>query len=53
MEPKYIFHKELEVDDENNFKIDLTENNTIENVTFKKDNKYPLTEMKINAVKKK
>ena len=32
MEPKHVFLKSVDLDDENNFKIELTKNNKVEEV---------------------
>ena len=48
MIPKFVYFKELPLDDEKKFKLTLMENNRIENVKFLKNNKYLLTELKIN-----
>ena len=48
MEPKHVFLKSVDLDDENNFKIELTKNNKVEEVKIKKNYKYLLTNLTIS-----
>ena len=40
MEPKHIFYKELPVDENNIFSVNIAEKNEVENVKFKKSLEY-------------
>ena len=48
MDLSHIFYKELPVDDDNIFSANLAENNEIEEVSLKKDQKYMVTGLSIN-----
>ena len=48
MEPIHIFYKELPVDENNIFIVDITEKNEVENVRFKKSLEYAVTGLSIN-----
>ena len=48
MEPIHIFYKELPVDENNIFIVDITEKNEEENVRFKKSLEYAVTGLSIN-----
>ena len=48
MDLLHIFYKELPVDDDNIFSANVAENNEIEEVSLKKDQKYMVTGLSIN-----
>ena len=48
MEPIHIFYKELPVDENNIFIVDITEKNEVENFRFKKSLEYAVTGLSIN-----
>ena len=48
MTPTFVYFKELPLDDENKFMLNLMENNSNENVKVLRNNKYWLTGLKIN-----
>ena len=50
MEPAYIFFKEFDIDNEQEFMLNFSKDNEIENVVFNKDYEYAVTSLKINAV---
>ena len=49
MEGKQIFFKQLDLDEENRFKIDLNSNKIIERLKFSTHRKYSVTNLKTNA----
>ena len=48
MEPKYIFFKTIDLNNDNKFNIELRKENPVEKIKFLKRNKYLLTGLKIN-----
>ena len=50
MEPAYIFFKEFDIDNEQEFMLNFSKDNEIENVVFNKDYEYAVASLKINAV---
>ena len=47
MEPIHIFYNELELERNNIFTANISEENEVENVLFDKNKEYPITGMKI------
>ena len=50
MDPSYIFFGQLDIDEDNTFTENISEENEIENVVFNKDNKYAITGLNINSI---
>ena len=50
MEPVHTFYKELPVDENNIFTVDITEKNEVENVKFKKSQEYAVIGLFIKQV---
>ena len=48
MEPKYIFFKTIDLNNDNKFDIELRKENPVEKIKFLKRNNYLLTGLKIN-----
>ena len=48
MEPVHIFYKDLPVDENNIFIVNLTEKNQVEEVKFKKSREYAVTGLSVN-----
>ena len=48
MNPSYIYFKELDIDKDDNFTLNFSKDNEIENVVFDKDYEYAVTGLKIN-----
>ena len=48
MGPIHIFCNELEVDKDNVFTVNISQENEVENVIFDKNKEYTVTEMTIN-----
>ena len=48
MEPAHIFYKELPLDENNIFSANLSENNEVKEIKFKKSKKYAVTGPSIN-----
>ena len=48
MDLLHIFYKELPIDDDNIFPANLAENNGIEEVSLKEDEKYMVTGLSVN-----
>ena len=49
MNPAYIYFKELDIDKDNNFILNFSKDNQIENVIFDKEYEYAITGLKINV----
>ena len=49
MNPAYIYFKELDIDKDNNFTLNFSKDNQIENVIFDKEYEYAITGLKINV----
>ena len=49
MEPRYIYFKEIHLDTEKRFIIDLTKNNSIKKIKFSSRRNYFVTNLKVNA----
>ena len=49
MNPAYIYFKEIDIDNDNNFTLNFAKDNEIENVVFNKNYEYAITSLKINA----
>ena len=49
MNPAYIYFKELDIDTDNNFNLNFSKDNQIENVIFDKEYEYAITGLKINV----
>ena len=49
MNPAYIYFKEIDIDNDNNFTLNFSKDNEIENVVFNKNYEYAITSLKINA----
>ena len=49
MDLLHIFYKELPVDDDNIFSANVAENNEIEEVSLKKDQKYMVTGLSLKS----
>ena len=49
MNPAYIYFKELDIDKDNNFTLNFSKDNQIENVIFDKEYEYVITGLKINV----
>ena len=49
MNPSYIYFKELDIDKDDNFTLNFSKDNEIENVVFDKDYEYAVTGLKINV----
>ena len=49
MNPIYIYFKEIDIDNDNNFTLNFAKDNEIENVVFNKNYEYAITSLKINA----
>ena len=49
MNPAYIYFKEIDIDNDNNFTLNFAKDNEIENVFFNKNYEYAITSLKINA----
>ena len=47
MKPIHIFYKELEIDENNVFTVNISQENEVENVLFKKNKEYAITGMTI------
>ena len=47
MKPIHIFYKELEIDGNNVFTANISQENEVENVLFKKNKEYAITGMTI------
>ena len=47
MEPIHIFYNDLEIDGNDVFTANISQENEVENVLFKKNKEYPITEMTI------
>ena len=47
MEPIHIFYNELEIDGNNVFTVDISQENEVENVLFKKNKECAITGMTI------
>ena len=47
MDPVHIFFKELEIDQDNTFTANVSQENKVENVVFKTDKEYTVTGMVI------
>ena len=47
MKPIHIFYKELEIDENNFFTANISQENEVENVLFKKNKEYAITGMTI------
>ena len=47
MEPIHIFYNELEIDGNNVFTANISQENEVENVLFKKNKEYAITGMTI------
>ena len=45
MDPVHIFFKELEIDQDNTFTANVSQENEVENVIFSKDKEYAVTAM--------
>ena len=43
MDPSHIYFKEIEIDQDNNFKANFSKENKIEEVLFDKENEYGIT----------
>ena len=48
MEPVHLFYKELSVDENNIFVVNLTKTNEVEDIKLKKSREYPVTGLSIN-----
>ena len=48
MEPAHVFYKELLLDENNIFSLNLAENNEFEEIKFKKSKEYAGTSLSIN-----
>ena len=48
MVPSYIFYKELPIDENDIFEANKSEKNKVQNVLFKKSNKYAITGLSVN-----
>ena len=48
MNPAYIYFKELDIEKDNNFTLNFSKDNQIENVIFDKEYEYTITGLKIN-----
>ena len=48
MEPVRVFYKELPLDENNIFSVNLAENNEVEEIKFKKSIQYAVTGLSIN-----
>ena len=48
MEPAHVFYKELPLDESNIFSANLTENNEVEEIKFKKSNEHAVIGLSIN-----
>ena len=49
MNPVYIYFKELDIDKDDNFTLNFSKDNEIENVIFDKEYEYAVTGLKINV----
>lgn len=49
MNPAYIYFKEIDIDNDNNFTLNFAKDNEIENVVFNKNYEYAITSLKINT----
>ena len=49
MELRYIHFKEIDLDTENRFTVDLTENNSIKNIKFSSRENYFITSLKVKT----
>ena len=49
MKPIHIFYKELEIGENNVFTANISQENEVENVLFKKNKEYAITGMTIKA----
>ena len=49
MNPIYIYFKEIDIDNDNNFTLNFAKDNEIENVVFNKNYEYAITSLKINT----
>ena len=49
MNPAYIYFKEIDIDNDNNFTLNFAKDNEIEYVVFNKNYEYAITSLKINA----
>ena len=49
MNPVYIYFKELDIDKDDNFTLNFSKDNEIENVIFDKEYEYAVTGFKINV----
>ena len=49
MEARYIFFKQLNLDEENKFEIDLNRDNIFGSLKFSPRREYSVTNLKINA----
>ena len=49
MEPRYTYFKEIHLDTEKRFIIDLTKNNSIKKIKFSPRRNYFVTNLKVNA----
>ena len=47
MNPAYIYFKELDIDNDNNFTLNFSKDNQIENDIFDKEYEYAITGLKI------
>ena len=55
MNPDYIYFKEIDIDQDDNFTADFSKKkkkrkNEIENVVFNKENEYGITSLNINSI---
>ena len=48
MEPSNVFYKELPLDEDNVFLANLAKNNKVEQIRFKKLNKYAIRTLSVN-----
>ena len=49
MNPSHIYFKNINIDDDNMFTLNLSKENEIESIIFDKDHQYVITGLKINA----
>ena len=49
MNPAYIYFKEIDIDNDNNFTLNFAKDNEIENMVFNKNYEYAITSLKINT----
>ena len=49
MNPAYIYFKEIDIDNDNNFTLNFAKDNEIESMVFNKNYEYAITSLKINT----